>query len=215
MIGQRKEWVQNVNDRIGKHTSIMVMMKSKWEVGNLEVSETSICAWPCTLHRQLETAYLKVTHWYAHTNWHWRWLLFGRSPDPFSGESVRLIFTRRRGSNGSHVCVWGTAASGVTIDRRQSSPHSNSSAVPSNLPTLCSPPHMLSPPPPPPPLTLACHPQPSLPLLSRPRLLLFSTPPSAEAQLQISSMFIKLLLPTQVRLRWRAGFTSCHYSSFS
>lgn len=32
------------------------------------------------------------------------------------------------------VCVWGTAATGVTIDRRQSSPHSNSSAVPSKTP---------------------------------------------------------------------------------
>lgn len=142
----------------------------------------------------------------ALTSWHWRWLLFG---------SVRLIFTRWWGSNGSHVCVWGTAATGVTIDRRRSSPHSNSSAVHSKLLILHSKPHAYS-----------SHPQHATRISTyplSPRESSFCAPSllktsSAAAQLQIRATFIKCFLPTKQPQSDCAGvlkFTLCYYFSFS
>ena len=90
------------------------------------------CAWVCALHSQLETAYLRVTQTHKRTL---ALAAVWQDPRPFPGASARLIFTQRPAVIEA-MCVWSTAATGVTIDWRQSSPHSNSCDVPSHLPSF-------------------------------------------------------------------------------
>lgn len=82
------------------------------------------------------------THRYAHIRKLTLALAAVWQEPPVEGACAPHLYSTT--TNGNQMCVWGTAVIGVTIDRRQSSPHSNSSAVPSNLPQFQRPLHTCS-----------------------------------------------------------------------